>query len=104
MVTQCYIIATGVLISDDRVELIEGDILTGAPITPRHASVTARLVKRLILALGDAARVGASNPVDLGEYSEPEPDVVVLRQRPDDYARAHPRVEDVLLVAVTCGD
>jgi hypothetical protein len=35
-------VATGVLASSDRVELIEGDILSRAPITPRHASVVAR--------------------------------------------------------------
>ena len=35
-------VATGVLASSDRVELIEGDILSRAPITPRHASVIAR--------------------------------------------------------------
>jgi len=88
----------GVLTSSDRVELIEGDILGRAPVTPRHASVTARLVRRLILTVGEAARVGASNPVDLGEFSEPEPDVVILKTRPDDYERAHPKAEDVLLL------
>jgi len=91
-------VATGVLTSSDRVELIEGDILGRAPVTPRHASVTARLVRRLILTVGEAARVGASNPVDLGEFSEPEPDVVILKTRPDDYERAHPKAEDVLLL------
>jgi len=91
-------VASGVLTSSDRVELIEGDILNRALVTPMHASVTARLLKRLILTVGERGSVGPSNPVDLGEFSEPEPDVVVLKPRPDDYARAHPKADDVLLL------
>jgi hypothetical protein len=54
----------GVLSLSDHVELIEGNILERAPVTPRYASVTARLLKWLILEVG-AADVRASNPVDL---------------------------------------
>jgi hypothetical protein len=36
---------TGVLSSSDHVELIEGNIFGRAPVTSRHASVTARLLK-----------------------------------------------------------
>jgi hypothetical protein len=42
-------------------------------VTRQHASVSARPTKRFILAAEDAYVVGASNPVDLGEFSEPEP-------------------------------
>jgi hypothetical protein len=91
-------VTTGVLSSSDHVELIEGDILERAPVTPRHASVTARLLKRLTLAVGAAADVRASNPVDLGDCSEPEPDLVILKPRANDYARAHPQVQDVMLL------
>lgn len=91
-------LATGVLTSSDRVELIEGDILIRVPVTPRHASVTARLVNRLTLAVGEATRVGASNPVGFREFSEPEPDAVILKLRPDNYARMYPTAEDVLLL------
>jgi len=91
-------VAAGVLTSSDRVELIEGEILDMAPIGTRHAGVTGRLVKRLVLSLGNAATVRAANPIDLGSYSEPEPDLLVLRPRADDYMRAHPQAEDVLLL------
>jgi hypothetical protein len=50
-------VATGVLTSQDCVELIEGEILRTAPIGTRHASVTARLLKRFMLAVGQAALV-----------------------------------------------
>jgi len=91
-------VATGVLTRDDHVELIEGEILHTAPISPQHASVTARLCKRLILALGDTAMVGVGSPVDLGHFSEPQPDLLLLKPRPDDYSSAHPQMEDVLLL------
>jgi hypothetical protein len=78
-------VTTGVLSSSDHVELIEGDILEKAPVTPRHASVIARLLKRLILTVGATADVRASNPVDLGDCSEPEPDLIILKSRADDY-------------------
>ena len=91
-------VATGVLTRDDHVELIEGEILHTAPISPRHASVTARLCRRLILALGDTAMVGVGHPVALGHFSEPQPDLLVLKPRPDDYSSAHPQVKDVLLL------
>ena len=91
-------VASGVLTPSDRVELIEGEILDMAPIGTRHASVTRRLHKQLVLAVGDNAVVGAANPVDLGDASEPEPDLLVLRPQADDYVRAHPQARDVLLL------
>lgn len=91
-------VATGVLSSEDRVELIEGDIVNRAPPSPRHAQLRARLAKRLILGVGEAALVGPGNPVDLGADSELEPDLVLLKRRPDDYCEAHPQADDVLLL------
>ena len=38
------------------------------------------------------------NPLQLGEFSEPQPDLMLLRPREDFYARAHPTARDVLLV------
>ncbi len=91
-------VAAGVLTTSDRVELIEGEILGLAPIGTRHASVTGRLYKRLVLGLGEAATVRAANPIDLGSFSEPEPDLLVLKPQADDYVPAHPQAEDVLLL------
>jgi Uma2 family endonuclease len=42
--------------------------------------------------------VRVANPADLAEFSEPEPDLMMLKRRPDDYARAHPQADDVLLL------
>jgi Uma2 family endonuclease len=91
-------VAAGVLTSEDRVELIEGEILAMAPIGTRHARVTGRLNKRCVLELGDQALVRLANPVDLGAFSEPEPDLMLLKPQAQEYGDTHPRAEDVLLL------
>jgi Uma2 family endonuclease len=88
----------GVFHVDDRVELIDGEIVDMTPIGSRHASVVARLSRSLTWAVGDAALVWTQNPVVLGETSETQPDVALLRPRADFYASGHPRPADVLLV------
>jgi Uma2 family endonuclease len=88
----------GILSEDDRVELIEGELVTMSPIGSRHAACVKRLVRLLDRAVGDRAIVGAQDPIRLGARSEPQPDVALLRYRPDFYASAHPGPEDVLLV------
>ena len=90
--------AAGVLTRDDRVELIEGEILEMAPIGTRHGSAAGRLLKRFILAVGDEAIVRAENPVNLGTLSQPQPDLLLLRPRVDDYVDLRPGPQDVLLV------
>jgi Uma2 family endonuclease len=88
----------GILSEDDRVELIEGEIVKMSPIGKRHAACVARLTQTITLMLQRAALVWTQNPVELDEYSEPQPDVVVLKPRDDFYGTAHPRPEDVLLL------
>lgn len=88
----------GVLSPDDRVELIEGEIIEMSPIGERHAACVARLTYILTLRLQGRAVIWAQNPLRLNDYSEPQPDVAVLRQRDDFYAQAHPTPADVLLL------
>jgi Uma2 family endonuclease len=87
----------GILTEDDRVELIEGEIVEMAAIGSRHASCVGRLT-RLFASVGDNAFVWVQNPVRLSDLTEPQPDVALLRPRPDFYAEGHPLPEDVLLV------
>lgn len=88
----------GILGEDDRVELIEGEIVGMTPISSRHAGQVNRLVRLFTQRLGGRAILSVQNPIRLGEHSEPQPDVALLRPRPDFYATAHPGSEDVLLV------
>ena len=88
----------GIFDEDSRVELIEGDLIAMPPIGEQHASKTRRLNQLFSLRVGDAAIVDVQNPVMLDAHSEPQPDVVLLKPRPDFYESAHPRPEDVLLL------
>lgn len=91
-------IRAGILMEGDRVELIDGEILEMHSIGSRHFSSVVRLTRLLVTALGDQAVVSAQNPVRLDRYSEPEPDIAVLRPRSDDYAAALPGPSETLLV------
>jgi len=91
-------IAAGVLTKDDRVELIDGEILEVAPIGTKHVAFAMRLMRILIRILGEEASVCAGGPVRLGDFSQPEPDITILRPRKDDYAGKRAEPADVLLV------
>jgi Uma2 family endonuclease len=88
----------GILHEDDRIELIEGDLIEMGVIGSRHMACVIDLNRRFILGLGDRAIVSIQNPVRLSSRSEPEPDVVLLRPRTDGYREALPGPEDVLLL------
>lgn len=88
----------GILSRDDRVELIDGEVVRMTPIGPRHASCVMRLTTLLPQLAADYAIISVQNPVRLGTYDEPQPDVVVLAKRQDFYRHAHPGPSDTLLV------
>ena len=88
----------GILHEDDRVELIEGEVLQMAPIGDRHAGRTNRLNGVFGRIFGDAAVLAIQNPIELGPFSAPQPDVVLLRPRPDYYESDTPQPADVLLL------
>jgi Uma2 family endonuclease len=89
----------GVLGQDhQRTELIEGEILELMPIGPSHAGHVLRVVTLFSQKLGGRYLINSQNPVRLGEYSEPIPDVSVVRCREDFYAGGHPGPEDVVLL------
>lgn len=88
----------GILTAEDRVELIEGEILKMSPIKSEHASVVDLLAEELISQLVKKAIVRIQNPVHLNDYSEPEPDVVIAKYRKDRYKNAHPRAEGLYLI------
>ena len=88
----------GILPPDVRVELIEGEVLDMVPIGSEHAGRTGRLQRRLIATLQQVAIVTASSPLRIDAWNEPEPDILVLRPRADDYIEALPTPADVLLV------
>jgi len=91
-------VRAGILKEDDRVELIEGEIVEMTPIGPRHAVCVTGLTEHLVRSVGTRAVVWVQNPIHLGSYSEPQPDVALLRPPRTRYIDAHPAPEDILLV------
>lgn len=89
--------AAGIFHPNDRLELIEGEIVEMPPIGPRHAGVVAYLSK-LLNRLFNNLIVITQSSIRLDDFSEPQPDVALLRWRDDFYRHAHPTPADVLLV------
>ena len=88
----------GILGPDDRVELIDGEIVEMPPISDRHA-VCVNLLNRLFSrGLGDEFTIQVQGPVRLSAYSEPIPDLAVLRGPPSTYLGGHPGPAAVLLI------
>ena len=88
----------GILEPDARVELIDGDIIDMAPPGSPHAAAVHYLNEVLVRAAGGRANVLVQNPVRLSDFSEPQPDLALLRRREDFYREQHPRPDDVLLI------
>jgi Uma2 family endonuclease len=89
---------TGLIGPDARTELIEGEVVHVAPIGDRHGDAVEALDELLHQALAGLARVRCQMPVRLGEYSQPEPDLVVVRPRTGRNDRGHPSAADVFLI------
>lgn len=88
---------TGILSEDDRVELIEGEVVEMSPIGSRHAACVGRLTD-FFAQVRDRVIVWVQNPIKLGNYSEPVPDIALLKIRGDFYGSALPKPEDVLFI------
>ncbi|MSQ05983.1 MAG: Uma2 family endonuclease [Dehalococcoidia bacterium] len=98
-VDEYYLMAkVGILKEDDRVELIDGEIVEMAPIGRYHASSVDRLTWVLSQRVGQRAILRVQSPIHLGEHSEPQPDISLLRPQDDFYASGHLGPEDVLLL------
>jgi Uma2 family endonuclease len=88
----------GILSEDDRVELLDGEVIEMSPIGSRHAACVDRLNRFLNSVRDLSFIVRVQNPIRLDDHSEPQPDVTLLRVRSDFYAEAHPTPSDVLIV------
>jgi Uma2 family endonuclease len=83
-------IDAGVLRADDRVELIDGEIVTMPPQKSRHATAVRLAEIALRQAFGDGFDIRTQLPLALDSTSEPEPDVAVVVGAPRTYRDQHP--------------
>jgi Uma2 family endonuclease len=87
---------SGLLNENDRIELIEGELLDMPPIGSKHANWVNRLIQRFFKMGQDHYEISVQNPVILGARSEPQPDVMLLKK--GNYMNALPTAADVLLI------
>lgn len=88
----------GLLAPDARVELIEGEIIDMAPIGIHHTSVVDRLTQWLMFAVSEQAIVRIQGSFRLSGFTEPQPDVILLKPTEDFYWSRPATGEDTLLV------
>jgi Uma2 family endonuclease len=92
------IIEAGILTENDRVELINGDIIDMSPISSQHATTVKLLNAKFIQLVENKFVVGVQDPISLGENSEPEPDISLLLPPIEKYYDRHPAGSDIVLV------
>ncbi|HBW58191.1 MAG TPA: hypothetical protein DEF27_10455 [Oscillatoriales bacterium UBA8482] len=84
--------------TDERVELIRGEIVKMAAKGTAHAVCNTRLMTKLVILINERAIIRGQEPIILPSNSEPQPDVAIVKNRDDDYLSSHPQPEDILLV------
>jgi Uma2 family endonuclease len=85
----------GILGEDDRVELLDGDLITMAPIGGEHRTLVDSLNLLFASSAEDRYRIGIQNPVSLDSYSEPQPDVVLYDSS---VLGRHPQPNEIFLL------
>ena len=89
----------GVFGPEERIELIDGDLIDMAPIGQEHAGNVDALAEALFRACAGRAIVRCQNPIRIDTTHELQPDFAVLRRRADFYATGErPGAADVLLI------
>ncbi|MBD2446136.1 Uma2 family endonuclease [Nostoc sp. FACHB-152] len=91
-------LATGIITADERVELIEGQVIPMSAKNPPHAATTLCASDYLKRLLAEVALVRVQDPIQLSQYSEPEPDIAVVRINSRKYVDHHPAPDEVFLL------
>ena len=87
-----------ILAPGERVELIDGQILEMTPIGARHIRCVIFLTEAFVRRLDGRALVSSQNALRLNQWSEPEPDLVLLRPPLARYGKDIPTPAHALLV------
>jgi Uma2 family endonuclease len=88
----------GMFQNNTRTELIEGEILERPSTDPGHSGHVSAINQRLIRRLPQKYDVRCQLGLRISQVTEPEPDVAVVKARPDKYTKAHPTPAETLLV------
>ncbi len=88
----------GIFQPDERLELINGEIIKMPPMNAPHIAYVAILTELLVKKLAQRAIIFTQLPIVLNDDSEPEPDISVLKWKKDRYFSAKPTACEVYLL------
>jgi Uma2 family endonuclease len=88
----------GILKDTDKVELINGEIITMSPMNAPHAIMVAQLARILNKVLDEKAVVFIQSPIKINNHSEPEPDLIVAKFKLDFYKKNLPSPKETYIV------
>jgi Uma2 family endonuclease len=91
-------IELGIYTENDRIELLNGEIIELMPKGPKHTSANSRLVRFFIRLFSEKVIVRSQDPIWLDGVSEPEPDLVLAKWNETEYAEGHPTPADIFLI------
>ncbi len=86
------------ILKEKHIELINGEIVNMSPIGSKHSSHVKKITALLYRYLINKAIVSVQDPIVISKYSEPEPDLAILKPRKDFYSEIHPTASDVILI------
>ena len=91
-------IEAGIYNENDRIELLNGEIIEIMPKGTKHTSANSRIVRFFIRLFDEKVIVRSQDPIWLDDFSQPEPDIVLAKWDDKGYAENHPTPTDILLV------
>jgi Uma2 family endonuclease len=88
----------GFFAPDERVELLDGELILMPPIGWEHAFASSAVTQAFVLRFAGRAVLMPAGAVTLDEYSEPQPDLMILAGALDRYRGRLPGPSDVALI------
>ena len=88
----------GIFAPDERVELLDGELIAVAPMGSPHGGAIGAINRLLTQRFNDRAIVRVQLPVIVDARSEPEPDFAIVPLDPREWRDRHPTPADVLFL------
>ncbi len=88
----------GILTENDRVELINGELVKMAPIGSKHAAMVVQLDRIFSRHENERYIISAQNPLCINQYTELHPDLMILKPKDDLYSSVLPSPQDLFLI------
>ncbi|HEX3466364.1 MAG TPA: Uma2 family endonuclease [Candidatus Elarobacter sp.] len=89
---------SGYFAPEERVELLDGELIAMPPMSPEHAASVSALDRFFQRRVGEQAWISPQGAITLDPISEPQPDIIIGVVGDDKYWTAHPTPDDALLV------